>query len=228
MFYEPDKGNHGLTYNPFKALVVPRPIGWISTVGVDGTPNLAPYSMFNAVSADPPCVMFASSAKTDGSSKDSRHCAEATGEFVVNLATYAMREPMNRTSEALPLGINEFDVAGLELVPSVLVRPPRVKLSPVQMECTFLQTIEMPRGERDRNFVTFGRVIGVHIDDDLIVDGRVDICRARPIARMGYMEYAVIERAFEMVAPSRQGLAFAALKAAEAADPKAKSVPAAE
>ena len=216
MFYEPDKRNHGLKFNPFKALVVPRPIGWISSIGVDGIPNLAPYSMFNAVAGDPPCVMFASSTKSDGSSKDFRHCAEATGEFVVNLATYAAREPMNRTSESLPLGVNEFDVAELELVPSVLVKPPRVKCSPVQMECKFLQTVEMPSGQNDRNFVTFGRVVGVHIDDSLIVDGRVDICRARPIARMGYMDYAVIDGVFEMVAPSRQGKAFAALKAAEA------------
>jgi len=218
MFYEPDKGNHGLKYNPFKALVVPRPIGWISTIGPDGTPNLAPYSMFNAVAGDPPCVMFASSTKSDGSSKDSRHCAEAAGEFVVNLATYATREPMNRTSEPLPLGVNECDVAGLELIPSVLVKPYRVKCSPVQMECKFLQTVEMPAGARDRNFVTFGRVIGIHIDDSLIVDGRVDICRARPIARMGYMDYAVVDGVFEMVAPSRQGKAFAALKVAEVGD----------
>ena len=210
MFYEPDKRNHGLKFNPFKALVVPRPIGWISSIDVDGTPNLAPYSMFNAVAGDPPCVMFASSTKSNGSSKDSRHCAEATGEFVVNLATYTTREPMNRTSEAFPLGINEFAIADLEFVPSILVKPPRVKSSPVQMECIFIQTVEMPRGAMDRNFVTFGRVIGVHIDDGLIVDGRVDICRARPIARMGYMDYAVVDDVFEMIAPSRQGKAFAA------------------
>ena len=215
MFYEPDKRNYGLKYNPFKALVVPRPIGWISSIDANGTPNLAPYSMFNAVAGDPPCVMFASSTKSNGVSKDSRHCAETTGEFVVNLATYAAREPINRTSESLPLGTSEFKIAELELVPSILVKPPRVKCSPVQMECKFLQTIEMPPGVTDRNFVTFGRVIGVHIHDDLIIDGRVDICRARPIARMGYMDYAVIDGVFEMIAPSRQGKAFAAAIAQE-------------
>ena len=215
MFYEPDKRNHGLKYNPFKALVVPRPIGWISSISADGAPNLAPYSMFNAVAGDPPCVMFASSTKSNGVSKDSRHCAETTGEFVVNLATYAAREQMNRTSESLPLGISEFNIAMLEFVPSILVKPPRVKCSPVQMECKFLQTIEMPPGTTDRNFVTFGRVVGVHIDDELIVDGRVDICRARPIARMGYMDYAVVDGVFEMIAPSRQGKAFATLVAEE-------------
>ena len=218
MFYEPDKRNHGLKYNPFKALVVPRPIGWISSICADGTPNLAPYSMFNAVAGDPPCVMFASSTKSNGVSKDTRYCAETTGEFVVNLATYAAREPMNRTSEALPLGINEFEIAELEFLPSVLVKPPRVKCSPVHMECKFLQTIEMPAGVTDRNFVSFGRVVGVHIDDELIVDGRVDICRARPIARMGYMDYAVVDGVFEMIAPSRQGKAFAAATATEESD----------
>ena len=131
----------------------------------------------------------------------------------MNLATYTTREPMNRTSEAFPLGTNEFEIAQLEFIPSILVKPPRVKCSPVHMECIFLQTVEMPRGATDRNFVTFGRVIGVHIDDGLIVDGRVDICRARPIARMGYMEYAVIDEVFEMIAPSRQGKAFAASSA---------------
>ena len=215
MFYEPDKRNHGLKYNPFKALVVPRPIGWISSIDANGTPNLAPYSMFNAVAGDPPCVMFASSTKSNGNSKDSRHCAEATGEFVVNLATYATREPMNRTSEPLPLGISEFEIAELEFIPSILVKPPRVKCSPVQMECKFLQTVEMPAGTTDRNFVTFGRVVGVHIDDALIVDGKVDICRARPIARMGYMDYAVVDAVFEMIGPSRQGRAFAASVAKE-------------
>ena len=147
MFYEPDKRNHGLRYNPFKALVVPRPIGWISSVDTDGIPNLAPYSMFNAVADDPPCVMFASSTKIGGAPKDSKHCAEATGEFVVNLATYNSREPMNRSSEPLPLGTSEFDTTQLEFEPSVLVKAPRVRCSPVQLECKFLQSIEMPSGQ---------------------------------------------------------------------------------
>ena len=147
MFYEPDKRNHGLRYNPFKALVVPRPIGWISSVDTDGIPNLAPYSMFNAVADDPPCVMFASSTKIGGAPKDSKHCAEATGEFFVNLATYNSREPMNRSSEPLPLGTSEFDTTQLEFEPSVLVKAPRVRCSPVQLECKFLQSIEMPSGQ---------------------------------------------------------------------------------
>jgi flavin reductase (DIM6/NTAB) family NADH-FMN oxidoreductase RutF len=215
MFYEPDKRNHGLKYNPFKALVVPRPIGWISTIDPQGRPNLAPYSMFNAVATDPPCVMFASSLRQDGSAKDSRAYAEATGDFVVNLATYAWREEINQTSATLPPGVNEAEVAGLELVPSRLVKSPRVKCSPVHLECVFLHSLELPSDQPGTgNFVTFGRVIGVEIDDSLIVDGRVDICRARPIARLGYMDYAVVDQVFEMIAPSRAGKAFAQARGA--------------
>ncbi len=210
MFYEPDKRNHGLRYNPFKALVVPRPIGWISSVDLEGRPNLAPYSMFNAVASEPPCVMFASSLREGGDAKDSRYCAEATGDFVVNLATYEWRAEINTTSATLPRGESEHEAAGLELIPSRLVKAPSVKCSPVHLECVFLHSIELPSNKPDAgNFVTFGRVVGVYIDDSLIVDGRVDIRRARPIARLGYMDYAVVDEIFEMIAPSRQGVAFA-------------------
>jgi len=210
VFYEPDKRNHGLRYNPFKALVVPRPIGWISSVDLEGRPNLAPYSMFNAVASEPPCVMFASSLREGGDAKDSRYCAEATGDFVVNLATYEWRAEINTTSATLPRGESEHEAAGLELIPSRLVKAPSVKCSPVHLECVFLRSIELPSNKPDAgNFVTFGRVVGVYIDDSLIVDGRVDIRRARPIARLGYMDYAVVDEIFEMIAPSRQGVAFA-------------------
>ena len=210
MFYEPDKRNHGLKHNPFKALIVPRPIGWISLVDVEGRPNLAPYSMFNAVASDPPCVMFASSTRDDGTPKDSCHGAERSGEFVVNMATYESRDAMNKTSATLPRGANEFDAAGLEWLPSRLVKAPRVKCSPVHLECVFLQALELPSTRLGQgNYVTFGRVVGIHIDDRLIVDGMVDICRARPIARLGYMDYAVIDQVFQMIAPSRSGAAFA-------------------
>ena len=215
MFYEPDKRNHGLKFNPFKALVVPRPIGWISSVDPEGRPNLAPYSQFNIASTEPPCVMFGSSQRDDGSAKDSRYCAEATGDFVVNLATYDHRDAINQTSAVLPRGVSESAAVGLELIPSRLVKSPSVKCSPVHMECVFLKSIELPSDRPGTgNFVTFGRVVGIHIDDSLIVDGRVDICRARPIARLGYMDYAVVDEVFEMISPSRSGKAFAAELAA--------------
>jgi flavin reductase (DIM6/NTAB) family NADH-FMN oxidoreductase RutF len=217
MFYEPDKRDHGLKYNPFKALVVPRPIGWISSVDLEGQPNLAPYSQFNMVASEPPCVMFASSLRDDATAKDSRYYAELSGDFVVNLATYEFRDEINRTSAVLPRGASESAEVGVELIPSRLIKSPRVKYSPINLECVFLRSIELPSADPGTgNFATFGRVIGVHIDDRLIVNGRVDICRARPIARLGYMDYAVVEDVFEIVAPSRAGKAFASLTAASA------------
>jgi flavin reductase (DIM6/NTAB) family NADH-FMN oxidoreductase RutF len=203
MFYEPEKRNHGLPRDPFKALVVPRPIGWISTLGRDGRPNLAPYSYFNGVASDPPCVMFAASLRPKAEvRKDSHRNAEATGEFVVNLATYAQREAMNQTSAGLPEGENEFLAAGLETLPSRIVRPPRVKGAPVHLECVHLQTVELPSTRAGgANFVIIGRVVGIHIDEGLIVDGLVDITRARPIARLGYMDYAVVDEVFRMDRP---------------------------
>ena len=203
MFYEPDKRDHGLPHDPFKNLVVPRPIGWISTLDPDGRPNLAPYSFFNAVASEPPCVLFAASLRSrEGERKDSQLNAERTGEFVVNLATYAQREAMNRSSASLAAGDSEFAAAGLDTLPSRLVRPPRVKGAPVHLECTYLRTVELPCTRPGQaNFVVFGRVVGIHIDDELIVDGLVDIARARPIARLGYMDYSTVETVFRMDRP---------------------------
>lgn len=203
MFYEPDKNNHGLKYNPFKQLVVPRPIGWISTLNENGVPNLAPYSFFNAVAENPPAVAFCTGMRPKSPElKDSQRNAEKTGEFVVNLATNALREQMNRSSAGLPHGVNEFEAAGLETLPSRLVKPPRVKGTPVHLECRYLKTVEVPCSDPTRgNFVVFGQVVGVHIDDTLLVDGRVDIARAKPIARLGYMDYTWIEQVFTLNRP---------------------------
>ena len=203
MFYEPDKRNHGLPRDPFKALVVPRPIGWISSIDPQGRPNLAPYSFFNGVATDPPCVMFAASLRPrDRAFKDSHHNAECTGEFVVNLATFDLREAMNVSSAGLPAGESEFAAAGLEMLPSRMVKPPRVKGARAHLECVYLKTVELPSSKPDAaNFMVIGRVVGIHIDDALIVDGRVDIARARPIARLGYMDYCVVDELFEMNRP---------------------------
>jgi flavin reductase (DIM6/NTAB) family NADH-FMN oxidoreductase RutF len=203
MFYEPDKRNHGLPRDPFKALVVPRPIGWISTIDPEGRPNLAPYSYFNGVASDPPCVMFAPSLRTpERTHKDSHHNAERTGEFVVNLATFAQREAMNASSASLPAGVNEFVAAGLETLPSRMVKPPRVKFSPVHLECAYLKTVELPSTRaNEANFIVIGRVVGIHIDDTLIEGGRVLITRARPIARLGYMDYCVVDEVFAIERP---------------------------
>jgi len=203
MFYEPDKRNHGLPRDPFKALVAPRPIGWISTVDKAGRPNLAPYSFFNAVASDPPCVLFGAGMNPRGSNvKDSQRNAEETGEFVVNLVTYDLRDAMNKTSAHLAHGENEFDAAGLEMLPSTLVKPPRVKASPVHLECRYMQTVEVPcNTPGGRNFVVFGQVVGIHIDERVLTKGFVDISLLRPVARLGYMDYCVVDEVFAINRP---------------------------
>ncbi|MET4807462.1 flavin reductase family protein [Limibacillus sp. MBR-115] len=206
MYYE--AGQHkaaGLPYNPFKAIVAPRPIGWITTLDGQGRINLAPYSFFNAVSDSPPTVFFASSGRSrEVGVKDSQANAEETGEFVCNMATWDLRDAMNKTSASLPAGEDEAAFAGLEMVPSRLVKPPRVKASPVHLECRYLQTLELPSNDPGNgNFVVFGEVVAVHIDDAMIDEkGLLDVTRYKPIARLGYMDYAVVEQVFSMDRPS--------------------------
>jgi flavin reductase (DIM6/NTAB) family NADH-FMN oxidoreductase RutF len=203
MFYQTALRDHGLPHDPFKALVVPRPIGWISSLDAEGRPNLAPYSFFNAVAFDPPVVVFGSTMRPRQSArKDSHANIEATGEFVVNLATEALREAMNATAASLPPGGDEFAHAGLATLPSRMVKPPRVAASPVALECRYLRTVELPCDAPGRtNYAVFGRVVGIHIDEALIVDGRVDILRCRPLARLGYMDYTVVDNIFAMDRP---------------------------
>jgi flavin reductase (DIM6/NTAB) family NADH-FMN oxidoreductase RutF len=203
MQYDPRLGDHGLALDPLKAVVVPRPIAWISTVSPAGIVNLAPYSFFNLVSEDPPMVVFGPGGrKADRPVKDTRANVEATGEFVVNLVTWDTREAMNATSAELPADVDELAAAGLTAAPSVTVRPPRVRESPVALECRHWRTVELPAADPDEpNAAVFGEVVRVHIDDALLVNGRVDITRARPVARLGYAQYAVLEQTFSMRRP---------------------------
>ena len=202
MFYE-TKDPHGLKHNPFKSLIVPRPIGWVSTVDARGVVNLAPYSFFNGVGSDPPTVMFASEGThTDGDFKDSATNVRETGEFVCNLTTWELREPMNATSAHVPRSVDEFELAGLTPSPSRLVTPPRVAESPVHLECTHLQTVELPSNDPARpTLVVFGRVVGIHIDDSIIRDGMIDMGVFKPIARLGYMDYTKVDNVFTMRRP---------------------------
>ncbi len=205
MFYDTG-GDHGLPHNPFKSLVVPRPIGWISSISGEGRVNLAPFSYFNAVADNPPIVLFgAGGAHGEGGVKDTPANVEATGEFVCNLATWDLREAMNRTSAPVPRDWDEFRVAGLTPAPSRLVKPPRVKESPVHMECRYLRTVTFPDAAGGvPNKVVFGQVVGIHIDDRYVRDGRVDVQALKPIARLGYMDYTVVETIFAMQRPGRE------------------------
>jgi flavin reductase (DIM6/NTAB) family NADH-FMN oxidoreductase RutF len=201
MYYETDKNNHGLRYNPLKACVVPRPIGWLTTMSAAGLVNLAPFSFFNLLSYDPPFVMFsAGTHETDGGKKDTVANVEATGEFVYNMATWAQKDAMNQTAYLVERGVDEMAAAGLEPLPSRLVRPPRVKGSPVHFECRLHQIVTLPgRMTSSEHHVVIGRVIAVHIDDAVLTaDGFVDVLKIRPIARLGYKDYASVESVFQM------------------------------
>ncbi len=199
MFYEPLKRNHGLPHDPFKAIVAPRPIGWITTISAKGEINLAPYSYFNGVSSRPPVVMFSSEGH-----KDSVTNAKESGEFVCNLATWDLREAMNVTSAPIPRGTNEMEKAGLQGAPCRMVKPPRVALSPCALECKLLQIVQLSDldGETLDTHVVFGQVVGVHIDDRFIKDGLLDTAAMKPIARCGYHNYAVVEGQFSMIRPT--------------------------
>jgi flavin reductase (DIM6/NTAB) family NADH-FMN oxidoreductase RutF len=204
VFYETSDNKHGLKHDPFKALAVPRPIGWISTVDKNGVCNLAPYSFFNAIGEKPHYVMFSSAGP-----KDSLVNIAETGEFVCSLATLDLRYNMNMTSAAVPRGVDEFPIGDLTAVASRLVKPPRVKESPAAFECRHWKTIDLPPrtpGAPPSYSVVFGEVIGIYIDDTFINDGIVDTGAMRPIARLGYMDYAVVtpETVFTVQRPSAE------------------------
>ena len=200
MHYDALKNAHGLKHDPFKALVSPRPVGWVSTLSKDGVANLAPYSFFAAVSEKPAYVMFAASG-----SKDTRRNAEETGEFTCSVATYALREKMNLTASRLAHNKSEYDFAGLTPAPSHFVKPPRVAESPAALECRYWKTIELPGVTPDAkpHAIVIGLVVGIHIEDSYIRDGIVVTDLMRPIARLGYRDYAWIgaENMFAMNSP---------------------------
>ena len=201
MFWETDKP-HGLPHNPFKSCVVPRPIGWISSISASGHVNLAPYSFFNGVSGEPPMVMFGANGNTDERTKDSLANVEETGEFVCNMATWDLRDQMNASSASVDADVDEFDLAGLETQPSQLVKPPRVKAAPIHMECVYFKTLDLPSDHPGvRNALVTGRVVGIHINDEFLVDGIIDIERIMPLARMGYKDYTRVEKIFAMERP---------------------------
>ncbi|NUH65936.1 flavin reductase family protein [Sulfitobacter sp. S0837] len=199
MFYRPEDG-HGLPHNPFNAIVSPRPIGWISSRDAQGRDNLAPYSFFNAVAYVPPQVMFAStSAKDDvDGTKDSVSNIRETGEFCVNVVEYAARDVMNVTSAGLPHGTDEFERAGITKAKCEQIACARVANAPANLECRVTQIVQLP-GEA--NFVVFGEVIGVHLRDDCLVDGRFDVTTFQPLSRLGYRDYSAVRELFELKRP---------------------------
>ncbi len=199
MFYRPEDG-HGLKHNPFNAIITPRPIGWISTRGVDGSENLAPYSFFNGVAYEPPQVMFSSTGtKPDrNGTKDSLTNIRETGVFCVNVVEYAMRDVMNVTSGLWGLDVDEFEKAGIERAPCDTIAASRVAKAPASLECKVTQIVQLPGAA---NFVTFGEVTGVHLRDDCIVDGLYDVLKYQPLTRLGYRDYSRITELFSLKRP---------------------------
>ena len=191
MFYETNVNNHGLEHDPFKALVAPRPIGWVSTLSKNKQVNLAPYSFFNAVSDVPPMIMISSNQR-----KDTLTNVEETGEFVCSLATHRLRDAMNMSSAAVDKNVSEFDLSTLTRAASRLVAPPRVADSPAALECKLWKVLPLPSGPGDDGLSKYtlilGFVVGVYINDDYLSGGLFDASKAGLIARMGYMDYCHI------------------------------------
>jgi flavin reductase (DIM6/NTAB) family NADH-FMN oxidoreductase RutF len=198
MFYTTDTNRHGLAHDPFKAIVAPRPIGWIGSKGKDGSLNLSPYSFFNAISDRPKLVMFSSAGR-----KDSVRNVEETGVFTANLVSRHLVEKMNHSSIDVPYGTNEFELAGLTAKPGTLVDAPYVGEAFAVLECRVTEILQ-PKGldgEVSENIMVIGQVLGIHIDETIIRDGRLDMALARPVARMGYMDYSEGSDVFAMIRP---------------------------
>jgi flavin reductase (DIM6/NTAB) family NADH-FMN oxidoreductase RutF len=204
MHYDPRTDACPLPYDPFKSCTVPRPIGWLSTISKTGVANLAPYSQWQNLTFDPPMVMFAANQHVDGRRKDTVVNAEETGYFVWNMATYALREAVNLSAVDHPHGIDEFDLAGVTKAACTIAPGPRVAESPCHFECRTLSTHRIPGASAVGTVdVVFGAVVQIHVADHVIrADGRLDIAKIEPIARMGYYDYAVIRETFEMQIPN--------------------------
>jgi flavin reductase (DIM6/NTAB) family NADH-FMN oxidoreductase RutF len=197
MFYTTAQNEHGLPHDPFKALIAPRPIGWISTQSPRGELNLAPYSYFNAVSDQPKLVMFSSQGP-----KDSATFAEESGAFAASFVSANLTEQMNITSVSAPRGVNEFELAGLTPVPCELVPAMRVKEAYASIECRVTQIVRPQTISKPTNtIIVFGEVVGIHIDEAILTDGMIDIAKAQPVARMGYMDFTVVRDVFQMFRP---------------------------
>ncbi|NVK18975.1 MAG: flavin reductase family protein [Methylocystaceae bacterium] len=205
MFYKTNE-SHGLAHNPYKACLAPRPIGWVSTMSPDGIGNVAPFSFFNGTAQNPPQLMISINGKgPNGNTKDTLQNIENTKEFVVNIATYALKDAMFRTAAPEQPNTDEAEIAGLNMVPSKLIKPMRIQNSPIHLECQLTQIIDLLSDtDNEKNTMVLGHVIGIHIDDNVIVDGKVDLKKVNPISRLGYKDYAMLGDIFQLDAAWRK------------------------
>jgi flavin reductase (DIM6/NTAB) family NADH-FMN oxidoreductase RutF len=204
MFYRPADG-HGLPHDPFKAIVTPRPIGWISTVDAQGRANLAPYSFFNGCGDAPPLVMFAQTGRKSRPEpvKDSIANIRATGEFACNIVSQALKDAMNLSSGTYQPEVDEFELVGLTRAPGRSISAPHVAEAPAVLECRLVRIIDDLPSWREHafNIMVIGEVVGVHVDEAILKDGRVDVRAYNPVARLGYMDYTTVTDVWEMHRP---------------------------
>lgn len=202
MFYDPRSQDHGLPHNPWMALVAPRPIAWVSTVSKSGVPNLAPFSSYNTLSASPPFLMFSANAE-----KDTVRNIRDTGVFVVNVSTGPLAEQMNASSADFAPDVDEFRIVGLDTAPCRSIDCVRVAAAPAAIECRLSEIVSLTpsTGASCSARVIIGEAVGIHIDESVLRDGRVDPALLKPLSRLGYMDYAVVDKTFEIMRPAKPG-----------------------
>ena len=204
MFYRPTDG-HGLPHDPFKAIVTPRPIGWISTLDAQGHANLAPFSFFNGCGDAPPMVMFAQTGRKSRPEpvKDSIANIRETGEFACNIVSQALKDAMNLSSGTYQPEVDEFELAGLTKAPGKAISAPHVAEAPAVLECKLVKIVDDLPSWREHafNIMIIGEVVGVHIDDAIVKDGRIDTLGYNPVARLGYMDYTTVTDIWSMERP---------------------------
>ena len=205
MIIDPKKVSYEERYKLMVGSVVPRPIAFVSTLSPDGNPNLAPFSYYNAITADPPTICFAPGRRaSDGERKDTLSNIEATGEFVVNVVTEAIGRAMNDTAVDYPAGTDEFEVADLTPIPSQIVKPPRVKESPINMECKLYQVVPIGPPRAGGGALVIGEIVMFHVADELYDEGRIKIHELKPLGRLAGTEYTTLGKIISMKRRSRQ------------------------
>ncbi len=198
MHFDPDLIDQKATYKLLTGAVIPRPIGWISSISKDGIPNLAPFSFFNAVGEDPPHVMF-STVRPNNSNKDTLNNVLETGQFVVNMVVEDIVEQMNTTSQSVSSDVNEFELAGLTAIPSLKVKAPRVKESPINMECELVHHYTLENNKHGGATIIIGRVIMFHIDESVLLDDfKINMETYKPVARLAGSNYSKLGEIFSI------------------------------
>lgn len=183
--------------------IVPRPIAWVSTLSKKGVANLAPFSFFNGVCSNPPSLLFCPVNHPDGREKDTLRNIRETKQFVVNMATEAFAQQMNQSSANFPPEVSEFEKVGVTPSRSKTVKPPRVLESPVNIECELIQIIQVGAGGPGSGSVVIGKILHMHVADKAYLDGKILIDVAKPIARLGGINYSPVREIFELPRPDK-------------------------